>query len=480
MMNLALMIAKGESKTLEFKRELPRFEQIAKTVIAFANTSGGRLLIGVADDGRLVGIAADDVLDLQERLYASLYEQIHPTLTPEIYISNIDGVLLLVIEVFRGQSLPYFLKHKSKAGGVFVRLGASNRVASLEYIAELERQRQHISFDEEACCEVAMADVDDSALVQRFAACGLTLDDVKRRNLRLIQTVQGKDYPTYGLLILLGYFEHVSTQCARFRGVNMQVFLDRKEYSGDLFGQLEHAEQFIHSHLSLRTEIHSLQRTDTREIPDVAIREALINAYVHRDYSNFGRNIKIGIYDDMVNIVSAGGFPNSLTAQDLAEGRSEIRNRVLARVFKALGYIEQWGSGIQRMLHVCLAAGLPVPQIEEKSDFVDVALLRQMVSDTQPKSDDLSSIIPDSMPSADDYGRLRMITDDYLELTHDQQRVLFVLLEAHRLTRSMVMDVLQVARSKAFDVLQELVALGLIVRRGNGRATVYVLKEITP
>jgi ATP-dependent DNA helicase RecG len=478
-MSLATLIAQGESKTLEFKRELPRFEQIVKTVIAFANTSGGRLLVGVDDDGGLVGIAAEEVFDLQDRLYASLYEQIHPTLTPEIYTSNVNGILLLVIEVFRGQSLPYFFKNKGKVDGVYIRLGTSNRVASVEYIAELERQRQHLSFDEEACCDVELADVDDAVLVQRFAACGLTLDDAKRRNLRLIRTVQGKDYPTYGLLILLGYFEHVSTQCARFKGVDMQVFLDRKAYSGDLLSQLEHTELFIRNHLSLRSEIGGLQRTDTFEIPEVAIREALVNAYVHRDYSNFGRNIKIGIYDDMINIVSAGGFPNTLTAHDLSEGRSEIRNRVLARVFKALGYIEQWGSGIQRMLQVCVSAGLPAPQIEEKGDFVDVALLRPIAHHVRTQMDDLSQIVPDLESLTDDYGRLRTITDDYQQLTHEQQRVLLALLDAHKLTRSIVMDVLQVEKSKAFDVLQALLAFGLIARQGNGRATVYVLAPKT-
>ena len=467
-MSLVELIAQGEGKTLEFKRELPRFEQIAKTVIAFANTSGGRLLIGVDDDGGLIGVAADEVLDLQDRLYASLYEQIHPTLMPEIYTSNLDGVLLLVIEVFRGQSLPYFLKHKGKANGVYLRLGASNRVAGADYIAELERQRQHLSFDEEGCCEVELATLDDSALVQRFAAHGLLLDDAKRRNLRLIRTVQGKDYPTYGFLILLGYFEHISTQCARFKGVDMQVFLDRKAYSGDLFTQLEQAELFIQNHLSLRTEIHGLQRTDTLEIPLVAIREALINAYVHRDYSNFGRNIKIGIYDDVLNIVSAGGFPNTLMAQDLAEGRSEIRNRVLARVFKALGYIEQWGSGIQRIRQVCLAAGLAAPTIIETGDFIDVTLFRPLVDDLRTQTDNLSPITPDSRP----------ITPDYAQLSLEQQRILDYVQQHLRISRADGMALLGLGETKLKSLFNELVALGLLLRQGNGRATVYVLNQV--
>ena len=138
-MSVLSLIAQGESKTLEFKRELPRFEQIAKTVIAFANTSGGKLLIGVDDNGSLVGVDDDSVLDIQDRIYASLYEQIHPTLRPEIYTSHVEDKLILMVEVFRGQSLPYFLKSKGKAEGVYIRVGASNRPASLDYIAELER-----------------------------------------------------------------------------------------------------------------------------------------------------------------------------------------------------------------------------------------------------------------------------------------------------------------------------------------------------
>ena len=469
-MSVLSLIAQGESKTLEFKRELPRFEQIAKTVIAFANTSGGKLLIGVDDNGSLVGVDADSVLDIQDRIYASLYEQIHPTLRPEIYTSHVEDKLILIVEVFRGQSLPYFLKSKGKAEGVYIRVGASNRPASLDYIAELERQKQHLSFDEEACVDVELSTLDLSSLTQRFSAQHKVLDEAKLRNLRLIQTVQGKDYPSYGLLILLGYFEHVSTQCARFKGTDMQVFLDRKEYTGDLFAQLENSEIFIKNHLFLRSEIKGLQRTDSLEIPESAIREALVNAYVHRDYSNFGRNIKIGIYDDVLNIVSAGGFPNTLTVQDLAEGRSEIRNRVLARVFKALGYIEQWGSGLQRIKQVCVAQGLPEPKIQESGDFVDVELYRPIAADSHPQK-------PDSVAFTNDNARLSLITPDYARLSVEQQQILRYLLERPKMTRADGVALLQLSETKLKSLFNELLELGLITRQGQGRATVYVLMQ---
>ena len=158
----------------------------------------------------------------------------------------------------------------------------------------------------------------------------------------------------------------------------MDVFLDRKEYEGDLSAQLENAENFIKNYMKLSSEIKGLQRKDQYEIPIEAIRESLVNALVHRDYSNDGRDIKIGIYDHIVNIVSPGGFPSTITQDDILDGRSEIRNKVIAKVFKELNYIEQWGSGIRRIKSSCKDRGLKEAEILEKGDFVDVSLYREV------------------------------------------------------------------------------------------------------
>jgi ATP-dependent DNA helicase RecG len=257
-----------------------------------------------------------------------------------------------------------------------IQLGASNRKADFEHILELERQRRNQSFDEEICREQDLAALDLGPLRDRFGRLGKPLDEEKLKNLKLIKLEQGTLYPTQGLMILLGALPHVVIKCARFKGTDMSVFLDRKEYGGDLLGQLEQAEAFIKNHIHLRGEINGLQRTDTYELPESALREALVNAIVHRDYTNQGRDIKVGVYDDIVNIVSPGGFPSTLTIETLLDGRSEIRNRVVARVLKELGYIEQWGSGIQRIRSACLAMGLVEPLIREKGDFVDVEFYR--------------------------------------------------------------------------------------------------------
>jgi ATP-dependent DNA helicase RecG len=250
---LLLEIQKGESQTLEFKEQLPKGQQVAKTLIAFANTSGGKLVVGVSDDRQLVGIQ-DDIFELQDQITSMINELCMPNILPYIYIENIQGIELLVIEVSRGSLLPYYLKPQGKAQGTYIRLGASNRVASPEYIQQLELQRLNQTFDEQPNPQYSLDDIDLQPLKQAFAEVGKELSLQKMRNLKLIIQQNGQDYPSHGLLILLGLYEQVEIKCSRFKGTTMTVFLDKKEYRGDLFSQLKQTEQFIKNHLHLRAD----------------------------------------------------------------------------------------------------------------------------------------------------------------------------------------------------------------------------------
>ena len=343
-------ISAGESKVLEFKEILPQGDKIAKTVIAFSNTSGGQLIIGVGDDRTIKGIDPDvDIFELQDRVASLIYDLCYPNILPEFYTTNVDGKLLFIIEVYRGNLLPYYLKKEGRNHGTYVRIGSSNRKADVETVIDLERQRINRSFDEEICFDTSFDGLDLTPLQKRFEARGKILDIEKLKSLKLVQEEHGHLYPSQALLILLGVRENATVKCARFKGTTMGSFIDKKEYSGDLFSQLDQVEMFIKNHLHLAGVIKGLQREDRYEIPMEAIREVILNAYVHRDYINLGRDIKVGIYDDIVNIVSPGGFPSSITIEDVLAGRSETRNKAIARVFKELDYIEQWGSGIKRI-----------------------------------------------------------------------------------------------------------------------------------
>lgn len=456
-MNLLDLIQQGESKTLELKSRLPQHDQLANTIVAFANTSGGKLVLGVDDQRQVAGVAEDDLFTLQDQITSIIHDRCAPFILPEIYTANLQGKLVLVIEVFRGNQPPYYIKSEGKHHGAYLRIGASNRKADFDHVLELERQRRNQSFDEEISREQTMQTLDLSPLEARFAAQGKPLDQDKLQNLKLIQQEQGTTWPTQGLLILLGLQPHVVTKCARFKGTDMSVFLDRKEYAGDLFSQLEQAEAFIKNHIHLRGEIKGLQRTDTYEIPETALREALINAVIHRDYSNQGRDIKVGIYDDIVNIVSPGGLPNTLTMETLLDGRSEIRNRVIARVFKELGYIEQWGSGIQRIKSACLAQGLAEPHIREKGDFVDVEFYRP---------------VPDRAEGAPDTAGYRPIPPDSLT---PQEQVIVQHIDQHgSIAAPEVETLLEIKQRRAREILREMADKGWLEKRGSARSTVYV------
>ncbi|MEO1396577.1 MAG: RNA-binding domain-containing protein [Cyanobacteria bacterium J06634_5] len=459
-MNLLNQIRQGESKTLELKSALPQHNQIAKTVVAFANTSGGKLVIGVDDDRQIVGLDEEDILSLQDKVASIVFDRCYPAILPEIYSANLQGTLVLVVEVFRGNLLPYYLKANGKNDGTYLRVGATNRKADFEHIIELERQKRNQSFDEEVCWDQPLTELDLTSITDRFSAQGKALTEEKLKNLKLIRQEQGALYPTQGLMILLGKHPHIAVKCARFKGTDMSIFLDRKEYDGDLFDQLEQAETFIKNHIHLRGEIKGLQRTDTYELPEAALREALVNALVHRDYTNEGRDIKVGVYDDIVNIVSPGGLPSTLTAETLLDGRSEIRNRVVARVFKALGYIEQWGSGIQRIRAACLAQGLAEPLIQEKGDFVDVVFYRPGAEGI-----DHGEAAPDSA------GYRRIVPDT---LTPQENKIVSQVEQTGRVTTPEVEQVLAVKARRAREVLKAMVEKGLLKKQGSARSTYYV------
>lgn len=453
-MNLIDAIKNGENKQIEFKVELPNSLVLAKTVIAFSNTGGGKIVIGINDNGEIIGINKDEnIFEMMDQITSIIYELCYPTILPDIYTMIVDNQLLVIIEVFRGNLLPYYLKNKGKNEGVYIRVGATNRKASFESILELERQKINVSYDQEINRSVELNSLDLSEITKRFAGIGKAFDLSVMKNLKLVVEENGSLFPTNGLLILLGVYEHVKIMCSRFKGTTMSTFLDRKEYTGDLFTQIDHAEMFIKNHIHLRSDIKGLQRVDFYEIPLEAIRESLVNAVVHRDYSNEGRDIKVGVYDDLINIVSPGGFPSTITSEDIINGRSEIRNKVIARVFKELNYIEQWGSGIRRIRTSCKDFGLKMPEIIEKGDYVDVCLFRESVFN-------------------------EVVKETTLELTESEELIIkYLKTTQNKLTTKDAQTVINLGERRTREILKQMVEKGILKRVGNTTNAYYKMTD---
>ena len=220
-------LKKGENKRLELKEKLPSNERVAKTVIAFSNTSGGKLVIGVKDNKELVGVDEDKIFEYEEKISSIISDLCYPTILPEIYAQNIDGKVVLVVEVFRGSMLPYYLKNKGKIKGTYVIVGSTNRLADEVMIAELQRQRFNKTFDEEENFEFDLDSLDLDVIYNEFKKIGKNCDYEKLKNLKLIKQNNNQDLPTNALCITLGKFDNTLIKCARFKGVSKDIFIDK-------------------------------------------------------------------------------------------------------------------------------------------------------------------------------------------------------------------------------------------------------------
>jgi predicted HTH transcriptional regulator len=367
-MDLLDLLKRPEGKTLEFKRDLSSPSGVLKTVVAFANTAGGTLLIGIDDRTRDVrGVA--DPLDEEERLANLISDRISPRLVPEIEILPWRRSQVLALQVHPSPSRPHHLIREGPATGVYVRVGSTNRRADAELIEELRRFSRGEGFDEQPLPDLSSEDLDFRAASESFAPFrALRRSDLEI--LRLVSVHQGRKVPTVGGMILFGrdrerHFPDAWIQAGRFGGTDRSRILDRIEIHSFPVQAVAEAIAFVQKHSWHGAEIGAVRRIDRWTLPPEAVREALINAVVHTDYSQRGAPIRLSIFEDRLEIENPGLLPFGLTVDDLPHGVSKLRNRVIGRVFQALGLIEQWGSGIQRINAVCRDAGLPPPNFEE-------------------------------------------------------------------------------------------------------------------
>lgn len=367
-MDLVELLTLPEGKTLEFKRDLSSSQAVLKTIVAFANTAGGTLLVGVEDKSRHVR-GVREPLDLEERLANLISDSVVPRLVPELEVLPWRRTQVLAVRVYPSPSRPHYLKREGLEGGVYVRVGSTNRRADRELVEELGRFARGEAFDEQP-----MPDLDSEALDFRVASESFApVRKLQRRDLetlRLVTTHQGRSVPTVGGVLLFGkdrdrHFPDAWIQAGRFRGADRARIVDRAEIRSFPVQAIEEAIAFVQKHALHGAEIGAVRRRERWNLPPVAVREAVVNAVAHADYAQRGAPIRVAIFDDRLEVENPGLLPFGLTVEDLPRGISKLRNRVIGRVFHSLGLIEQWGSGVQRMTAACRDAGLAEPVFEE-------------------------------------------------------------------------------------------------------------------
>ncbi|HDH57200.1 MAG TPA: hypothetical protein ENF16_01175 [Bacteroidetes bacterium] len=376
-MILTEVLVQDEGKTLEFKENCRPSQKILQAVVAFANTAGGTLVLGVRDRTKEV-VGLSDPLKEEERLANLFADNIRPMLIREIQILSWRDRELIVVTVPHMVG-PYFVRTEGPEKGVYIRLGSTNRRAGPEIIAEIQRLAINTFFDEQPCTEVNSEAIDFRAASEFFAQVSLKLTHAKQHSLNLVINHGGREVPTRGAILLFGknrrsLFPDAVIRCARFRGLDKSHFLDQAEIDEYLPRAVESAVAFVERHAAQASEIGRVRRKEIPEYPPPAIREAIINAIVHADYSIGGMNTNVAVYDDRIEISNPGLLPFGLTLEAALAGTSKLRNRVIGRVFRELKLIEQWGSGMGRMIAACTEAGLHPPRFEEMGTSFRVTL----------------------------------------------------------------------------------------------------------
>lgn len=362
------MIQRPEGKSLEFKRDLSSPDGVLRSIVAFANTAGGILLIGVEDGTRKLR-SLENCLDQEERLASLISDSIIPRLIPDLEILSHRKVQVLALQVYPSPQRPHHLRREGEENGTYVRVGSTNRRADRELRDEMRRLSRGECFDEQALPESSSEALDFRALSELFRD-KRKLKSKDLESLRLLVKHQGRKVPSVAGMLICGKerlerFPDAWIQAGRFAGGDKSRLLDQRELRGELVTGIEESLDFIKKHLWQGQVFAGLRRQETLTVPAVALREALINAVVHADYSQTGAPIRVSIFDDRLEIENPGLLPFGMTIEELPRGVSKLRNRVMARVFKELSLVEQWGSGIQRMRTACLDAGLPEPSFEE-------------------------------------------------------------------------------------------------------------------
>lgn len=328
----------NENERIEYKREF--VDDIAKEVIAFANTDGGEIYVGVNDDGTPAPLANTD--DTYTRITNCVRDSVAPDVTMFTKYSLNDGVIK--VNVSEGSSKPYYLKSKGlKPSGVYIRQGASSVQASPEQIRQMIKLSDRDSYEEMRSLEQKLT---FKSAAETFKKHNIPFSEDKYKALGIVN-INDDLFTNLGLI--------VSDQCSHtikaavFADEDNTSFIDHREFGGSVFSQIENTFEYIMLNNKTRSIFSGIDRIDISDYPEAAIREALLNAAAHRDYG-FSGSIIVNINSKCIDIISIGGLVPGLAEEDIMNGISQPRNRNLAEMFHRLKYIESYGTGIRKIL----------------------------------------------------------------------------------------------------------------------------------
>ena len=472
---------RGELNNLEFKELLPKnTEKYIKTIIAFANTQGGNLVIGVADETwDIVGVDDSVLFQTIDRIANAVSDSCEPQIVPEIEPYTINGKTVIIVSVNPEPNRPYYLKSKGKENGTYIRVGATTRLASSEKIKELEMEGAKVSWDELHCIGYK---VTENAIKKLCRDMNRYRKDMhaKRENAQKLPAVTRVNLENWKILarvkdgyqasnafaLLTGtHFPYSKTQCAVFAGTDRGEFLDKQDYDGPLYEQIEKAYAFVLRNIRRSAKVEGLVRREQHELPPEAIREMIINAHCHRNFLD-ASCVQVALYDDRLEVTSPGGLCFGLTLTEALDGRSRHRNRAVATVFNQMGLIEAWGNGLRSIQKAAREYELPEPAFIEMPETFRVNLYRKPLSEKMWNKDGENSEEVRNKFGINSGEGDKTISP---EINSTQKKILALLSDTPEMTGEVLAKQIGVTARTIESNIRKLKDLGLLVRHGSNK-----------
>lgn len=354
-----IIIQEGEGLTVEFKEHFkPR---IVEDFVAFANAKGGIVILGVRDDKT---IACEKLTNELKARITSLARNCNPPI--QVKIEQVQN--LIIIEVPQGEEKPY-----GCSAGYFRRLDGTTQKMTNHELRVMFREYEEISFEEKINANVAWDDISRTKIKDFLKEANISINKIVPRDILTSLSVSFDDKITNAAVLFFAanprkFILQAQMTLIAFKGKDRVHIFDRQDIQDDLLTQFNGAVFFLKKHLNRRSEIKGVNREDIYEIPLEALREAIANALIHRDYSIRGTSLMVEVYDDRVEIINPGGLPRGLDKKDFGK-ISVRRNARIADLFFRMDKVELAGTGIRRMREAMALAGLPPPQIEQTTFF---------------------------------------------------------------------------------------------------------------
>lgn len=467
----------GETDNVEFKQEIPlKSEKYMKSVVAFANGRGGKLIFGVENNTwKVTGFSKEEVFQKMDAITNAVFDSCEPKIIPSIGVQEIDGKAIIEVEILPGMSRPYYIKSQGLMDGTYIRVSGTTRHAERYQVQELILEGQNRYYDCEPCEDLTIAEEDIAKLCADMKAVALknTLTDVEKANVKdvtknillswgVLAEKDGAIVPTHAYALLLGQAKvQPVIQCAVFKGKDRAYFVDRREFEGAIQLQMEAAFQYVLEKINRGMKIEGLYRQDVYELPLDSVRELIANSVAHRSYLEQG-NIQIALFDDRLEVTSPGMLLNGVSIAKMKEGYSKIRNRAIANAFSYMKIIEKWGSGIPRIVRECKEYGLPKPEFFDfDGDFrVDMyrmsAVKQNVIIGTQTNDTNDINDINDTNDTNDTIA-LRLIREN------------------PTITQKELKDRMQISIITVKRLMAELQQNGKIQRKGSSRKGMWLI-----